>query len=137
MLGENTKGTMFTTCRKMVIYQKCYDPDCSNYRSVSIYSFSTSEYKMNDKKRRSSSSFDDQAAFKKSSNHKLTEDVFVTPEMTKFVEVYLALYKSCQFRKKIQMSQLKARQHGVDKMMFLPSFLVGTASTMKKAKVNG
>ena len=54
---------------------------------VSICSFSTSEYKMNSKKRRSISTFDDQAAFKKSSNHKLIEDVFVTPEMAKFVEV--------------------------------------------------
>ena len=42
---------------------------------------------MNSKKRRSISTFDDQAAFKKSSNHKLIEDVFVTPEMAKFVEV--------------------------------------------------
>ena len=66
---------------------------------VSICSFSTSEYKMNSKKRRSISSYDDQAAFKKSSNLKLIEDVFVTPEMTKFVEVYLSLLN---FHKKYQ-----------------------------------
>ena len=32
--------------------------------------------------------------------------------------------------------QGKARQHAVQKEMFLPSFLAGTASAMKMAKVN-
>ena len=67
-------------------------------------------------KRRISYQFDEKSAFDKSLDFDFSKNIFVTPELKKFLD-------------------LKAVQHAVSPKMFLPGFLVATSNVMGMSKV--
>ena len=68
------------------------------------------------KKRQNETFFDETAAFSRALDYKFSKDVYVTPDLKKFLD-------------------LKGIQHAVDSKMFLPGFLVSTSNVMGMAKV--
>ena len=68
-------------------------------------------------RRSSDTFFDEKAAFDRAVDYKFVDDVFVTPELQKFLK-------------------LNGVQFAVDSKMFLPSFVAATANAMGMSKVD-